>query len=84
MNHRITFAAALLLTTLGLAGCTGARPDEVCKHAGELASKDGSSIDAKQCAFVWEMRYETLSVFEYKDKADCAMEASSLDTLNGC
>ena len=83
LDNRLVLGG-LIAAALASSGCTGAGPDEVCKHAEELATKAGSSVDAKQCAFVWEMRYETLSVFEYKEKADCAMEASSLDALNGC
>lgn len=73
----------LLMLALGATAC-GASPEEVCKHVEKLTTDAGETFDAKGCSFTWDMRKETLSMFEYGDKASCAMDAKTLGELDGC
>jgi hypothetical protein len=75
-----------LLSVL-VAGC-GAEPAEVCKHVEEIVTKEAGAEAAKEavdgCEFTWQMRKDTKGIFQYKESADCVMDAQNLDQLAKC
>ena len=79
-------SAVVLLATLA-AGC-GAAPEEVCGHIEEVVKKEAGDDPAKAaidgCEFQWNMRKDTKGIFQYKELADCVMDANDLETLAKC
>ncbi len=86
LNQVRALSAAALLATLA-AGC-GASPQEVCGHIEEVVKKEAGDEAAKAaidgCEFQWKMRKDTKGIFQYKELADCVMDAKDLETLAKC
>ena len=84
MKHKLVGLVALGLVASGCA----AEPREVCDHMGEVVRKDLGAPAADEvtdgCEFTWRMRKETKGVFQYKQMADCVMDADSADALEKC
>jgi hypothetical protein len=87
MSHRLLSVAAFCLLAAVATGC-GAAPAEVCGHIEEVVKKEAGDEAAKAaidgCEFKWNMRKDTKGVFQYKELADCVMDASDLDALSKC
>ena len=85
MSKRTIVVAGLLGVLV--AGC-GAEPAEVCKHVEEVVTKEAGAEVAKEaidgCEFTWQMRKDTKGIFQYKELADCVMDAENLDALSKC
>ncbi len=76
-----------LFSSFLLAAC-GASPADVCGHVEEVVTKEISAEAAKAavdgCDFKWKMRKDTKGIFQYKELADCVMDADSVDALSKC
>jgi hypothetical protein len=87
MSHPIRALFGISLVAALAAGC-GAAPPEVCAHIEEVVKKDVGDEAAKAaidgCEFKWNMRKDTKGIFQYKEMADCVMDASDLESLAKC
>ncbi|MCH9688869.1 MAG: hypothetical protein K0V04_45975 [Deltaproteobacteria bacterium] len=76
-----------LLASIFAVGC-GASPEDVCGHIEEVVTKEINAEAGKQaadgCDFKWKMRKDTKGLFQYKELADCVMDAKSVDALSKC
>lgn len=84
MKQKLVGLAAVGLLASGCA----AEPGEVCDHMGEVVRKDLGSSAATDltdgCEFTWQMRKETKGLFQYKEMADCVMDADTAEALGKC
>ena len=87
MSHLLRSVLPFSLLAVFAAGC-GAAPAEVCGHIEEVVKKEAGDEAAKAavdgCEFKWDMRKDTKGIFQYKELADCVMDASDLDSLSKC
>lgn len=81
-----TLVSFSLLTAVAT-GC-GAAPAEVCGHIEQVVKKEAGDEAAKAaidgCEFQWSMRNDTKGIFQYKELADCVMDANDIDALAKC
>ncbi len=84
MSKRLMLAVCLASLT---AGC-GASPQAVCAHMKEVVSKESGDAAAtaamEGCEKKWERSKEIKGLINYKEKADCVMDATTMQQISEC
>lgn len=87
MSFSIRTLPGLFFVASLATGC-GASPEEVCGHIEQVVSKEAGDEAAEAaidgCEFQWKMRKDTKGIFQYKELADCVMDADDLEGLSKC
>lgn len=84
-NLAIRLLAPTVLLCLPLAAC-GPSPEDVCTHVAELIEEDlGSEPEGfvEECVED-ETRMKEIKGMLWKEAAKCAMDAKTLEDLDGC